>query len=1022
MALMKYRLNLIFLVISLYPTINIADSDSNHQQALFAHDDNPKLIAVIPESFPPFYHTDAEGLPYGMAIEVMNEIDHHAGYLTQYIIKKSWSEVFSSMAANEAQIIPNLGITEERKKHYLFTVPYVKTEVGIFTRNDNKIKKESSLKNSSIGVVKNNIGEKIAKKNNINEVTVFDSIHLAYIALETKQIDAIIYPRKIALKYAETFAISDNIYDTKITLATIQRAIAVNKKHPEVYQRLNNALKDYLTTQSYHDTYAAWLDTKHQSFNTTYLILIICLIFIASISVFIYIWKKRKFPVHKDNNSVVLILSLIIILITATTLVTSIALFILYETSFNEQRQRLVDSVKSRARLIESIARYDSNEPKVNQVEVTSYERTLSQLIDAHNRFRGFGKTGEFVVAKLDNEKIEFILKQRHAKFNINTSISMKEKVDRAIPMQLALLGHSGTIIGEDYRGKTVLSAYEPIKILNLGIVAKIDLSEIRQPFIDSGLFIIGFVILVSFFGALLFFNIMMPVIKKIKDTEQRFIQLFRNNQSISFLVNPKNARIIDANEAAIKFYGYSLTELSTYNLSILYPKSSKEMNQQLIQAITGEQTNFITRHRLQNGKTRDMEVITSPVEIDNTTIIYYVATDITDKILKEKEYQKLQQELEQIRKMDALGQLTGGIAHDFNNMLGIIMGYTDLAHNKLKESDSKISEYLKHVLTASERAQQLISSMMLFSRTESESNQVLDISSLIKEDLKMLRSIIPTSIDMISDIREDLPHVLIEPVKLQQLIMNLCVNARDAMNNQGKLTIKLDIKSDIHAHCRICYEDINDEWIELSVADTGTGMSDEVIEHLFEPFFTTKEKNKGTGMGMSVVHGIVKSLDSHILIDTETNKGTTISILFKPVNKSTDSITEQQQTLHPLKETKTVLVVDDEKDIANLLCEMLLANNCECDFFFSPLVALSEFEKQPDKYDIIISDQTMPDLTGFEMIKKIRLLRPDIPAIVATGYSDSIDQDIAKEHNITLLNKPVSNKTLLKTVNKFFE
>lgn len=1019
----KFLLSLLLICLSIYPIVNTASSSRDAHDALVGHENNLPLKAVIPESFPPFYFTDKEGLPYGMAIEVMNEIDHHAGYLTKYSIKKSWAEVFKSIKNGEAQIIPNLGITEERKKHYFFTTPYVETEVGVFTSIDSKFSNQKELIKSHIGVINKNIGKKVAGQLDIKKVTEFNSIQEAYSALTKNEIDAVIYPRIIALSDAESLGIGHQIYDTKITLLTIKRAIAVSKKHPEIYKRLNSAINIYLQTQSYKDTYTTWHESAPNSLSTKELILINCFILFISISFFVYIWKKKNFSTNESGgkNSVLWILSLILILITATTLVTGATLYILYETSFNEQRQRLIDSVKSRTKFIEAIARYDLNEHPKNKEGVLAYERTLSQIKSAHEKFRGFGKTGEYTMAKLADKEIVFILSQRHSNLISPERISVDE--ERAAPMRLALFGHSGTVIDKDYRGETVLSAYEPIKILKLGIVAKIDLAEIRKPFIDSALYILGIVILVSFFGALLFYRIMMPVIKQIKDTEQRFHQLFRNNQTIAFLINPKNARIIDANIAATTFYGYSITELSTYNLNILYPDSSSEMNMQLQQALNGENTLFVTQHRLQNGEIRDVEILTSPVEIEDEVVLYYVVTDITERTNKEHEYLQLQREIEQTRKMDALGQLTGGIAHDFNNMLGIIMGYTSLTREKLSEyHDNKMVEYLDHVLTASDRAKELISSMMLFSRTEVGATEVLNITPLVKEDMKMLRSIIPSSIEIETHIDNNLPSTLIEPVKLQQIIMNLCVNARDAMHDKGNLTVQLKMQTEMHQHCQICYDDINGDWLELSISDTGSGMTDDIVHHLFEPFFTTKEKNKGTGMGMSVVHGIVKSLGGHILIDTEINKGTTISILFKPVYQTTE-LDQKSDTSNTLKmHNITILIVDDEENLAKVVAEMLNTNDCQSEIYTSPLEALSAFQAEPNKFDLIISDQTMPELTGLEMIKRIRMTKPDIPAIIATGYSNSIDDRIANENDILLLEKPLMKVDLTTAINKVFK
>lgn len=224
--------NSLLILCCFYSNISFSLEDARHNasSSLVNHENHPVITAVVPQFFPPFYHTDQEGLPYGMAIEVLNEIDHDAGYLTKYIVKKSWGDVFKAIDSGEAQLIPNLGITEARKKNYFFTQPYAKTDIVVFTRPDNIIKKATALTNLQVGVVKKNVGKKIAKQRKLKNVHAYDSINLAFDALINKKIDAIIYPKLIANTAADRLNIKHLIYETSITLKTIHRAIAVSKK------------------------------------------------------------------------------------------------------------------------------------------------------------------------------------------------------------------------------------------------------------------------------------------------------------------------------------------------------------------------------------------------------------------------------------------------------------------------------------------------------------------------------------------------------------------------------------------------------------------------------------------------------------------------------------------------------------------------------------------------------------------------------------------------------------------------
>lgn len=1021
--------NLLLILCCFYSNVSFSLENVRHNasSSLANHDNQPIITAVVPQFFPPFYHIDKEGLPYGMAIEVLNEIDHDAGYLSRYIIKKSWEDVFKAIDSGEAQLIPSLGITEARKKNYFFTQAYAKTDITVFTRPDNIIHTAAALTNLQVGVVKKNVGEKIAEQQKLKNIHAYDSIKLAFDALINKKIDAIIYPKIISNTAANQLNIKHLIHETSITLKTIHRAIAVSKKYPEIFKKLNAALNNYMHTQDFKDTNRAWYGEKANIFTRTELVFLNLFILIFTILFFNYFWRKRNFSIltrDNGNGNTIWIVTLISILITTTSIVTLSTLWILYETSFNEERLRLISMVKSRARLIEAVARNDLTESKEfhTQSVASAHARTLDQVISAHKNFRGFGETGEFTLARKDKNKIKFVLRQRHSHLEVPKPVSLNSKL--AVPMQLALLGHSGTIIGKDYRGENVLAAYEPVSVLNLGIVAKIDLSEIREPYIRSALYILIIVMLVSLLGSLLFFYIIIPIINKIKETEQRFHQLFLNNYMPILLIDANNAQIIEANKAAIKYYGYTMEEFKSYKIDILSTDPATSILPKLQQVQASKNKSLLTQHRLQNGDVRDVEILMSPVKIHNEILIYCVVLDITNKLNKENEHARLEKDLEQARKMEALGQLTGGIAHDFNNMLGIIMGYTELSRDKLSnDTNNKIPGYLDQVTAASKRAKELIASMMLFSRSGESDYQAINISTLVKEDLKMLRSIIPTSIEINSNIKKNLQAVLIEPVKLQQLLMNLCINARDAMDNQGTLTVKLDNQKIICETCLISYEHIDGDWIDMSVTDTGSGMSENVMQHLFEPFFTTKAQGKGTGMGMAVVHGIVKDLKGHILIDTEVGKGTTIHILFKPVEKKDDTgkITKDVSVKQE-KHHERILIVDDEESLSELLGDMLEIYGYQCTCFSSSSKALTEFSQSPEKFDLIISDQTMPELTGLEMIKKMRAIRADIPAIIATGHSDNLNNSIAKENNIELLTKPLPKKVLLETINDIFK
>lgn len=399
------------------------------------------------------------------------------------------------------------------------------------------------------------------------------------------------------------------------------------------------------------------------------------------------------------------------------------------------------------------------------------------------------------------------------------------------------------------------------------------------------------------------------------------------------------------------------------------------------------------------------------------------VVHDITDRKTSENEYLRLQRELNQSRKMEALGQLTGGIAHDFNNILAIISGYSDLIQQNCRPAlDEKLFRYLNNIDLATTRATDLVSKMMVFSRDDTGVNEALAFPPLIEDSITMLRSIIPSSIAITYYYDDDLPTIMMDKTQLHQIMMNLAINAKDAMNGIGKLDIRLEKSKHSRRECSACHKHVEGDWISLSVSDTGSGMHRDTVNRIFEPFFTTKSTGNGTGMGLSVLSAIVESHGGHILIETKVGAGTTFKLLF-PAAPAVEQIPGENQsrvtTSAASGHGQKILIVDDEPALTEMLSELLGDNGYQCTTLNNSPDALSLIEKDNDDFELLITDQTMPHLLGSDMIKKIWELKPDLPVILTTGYSDSINREQAEKLGINYLDKPINIAQLLETTNK---
>ncbi len=417
-----------------------------------------------------------------------------------------------------------------------------------------------------------------------------------------------------------------------------------------------------------------------------------------------------------------------------------------------------------------------------------------------------------------------------------------------------------------------------------------------------------------------------------------------------------------------------------------------------------------------------DLAARTNSLSLTN----HNLGKEIEERKRSEAERDLLHLQLQKAQRMDAIGQITGGVAHDFNNILASILGYADLAGIKLGKCDESgsLSRYLDQIKQSGERGRELVASMMAFSRGEAGERRVLALEKEIDGVLTMLRPTISSSIEIKTIVHDRELFVDIDPIKLQQIVMNLIVNARDGMA-QGKGVIEVALaKVRIETgQCTSCHGELNGDYIELSVKDTGSGISPEILGNIFEPFFSTKEVGEGSGMGLSVIHGIMHANNGHILVESEPDEGTCFRLLFMPSTKMADegqhSGVERQSALAAEGESgRRIMVVDDEIALTSFLEELLALEGYDVEVFNDPTAALHSLHKEPLAFDLIITDQMMPQLTGVELTEEVRKLNPHIPVIMCTGYSATTNEASARQSGVDeFMTKPVNTKQLLAVI-----
>ena len=386
---------------------------------------------------------------------------------------------------------------------------------------------------------------------------------------------------------------------------------------------------------------------------------------------------------------------------------------------------------------------------------------------------------------------------------------------------------------------------------------------------------------------------------------------------------------------------------------------------------------------------------------------------DVTEK-------KKLEGQLHHVLKMESIGTLAGGIAHDFNNIIGIILGNTELATDNVPEWNP--ARYnLEEILTACFRAKDVVRQLLSFARKTKLEKKPTNILPIVKDSLKLLRSSIPTSIELRQNMAKNVDTILADPTQINQILINLCTNADHAMLDGGVIVITLknvELDEDTVAQ----YADLNPgRYVNLVVSDTGHGIPREAIDRIFDPYFTTKELGKGTGMGLAVVHGIVKGHNGLITVESELGKGTTFSIFFPAVDKKAMVEAETGEEL-PTGDER-ILFIDDEESLVKMGHQRLERLGYTVDAMTSPIEALELFRSQPDQFDLVITDLTMPKMTGDKLVKEILNIRPDIPVILCTGFSEKIDEKKANAIGASdYIEKPLDKRDFAFNIRKVLD
>ncbi len=502
-----------------------------------------------------------------------------------------------------------------------------------------------------------------------------------------------------------------------------------------------------------------------------------------------------------------------------------------------------------------------------------------------------------------------------------------------------------------------------------------------------------------------------------LRESEKNYRELVQSANSIIMRMDTEG-KITFFNTYAQNFFGYCEEEIIGKNvIGTIVPERNiagfdlavmiKDIGAHPERYVSNENENI-----RRNGERVQVTWMNKAIynEAGRVSEILCVGIDVTEKW-------QLEKRLAQAQKMESIGTLAGGIAHDFNNILSAVIGYTELSLIDIPKG-SALQNNLQQVLKAGGRAKDLVRQILTFSRQRENELVPVKVSLIVNEALKLLRASLPTTIKMRHHIKSYLA-VLTDPTNIHQVLMNLCTNASFAMQKEGGI-LEVSLNDvDLDAEFAKLHPDVKPgKFIRLIVSDTGYGMSPEVSERIFDPFFTTKKMGQGTGMGLSVVHGIVKSHGGTIIVESSPGKGSAFSVFLPAIESEVTDQADQAQLV--ITGNERILFVDDEDFQADIGKRMLERLGYRVTAKTNSVEALDLFRQTPDEFDLVITDMTMPDMTGDVLAQKLISIRPDIPIIVCTGYSARINPDIIKEIGIKdMAMKPVVMKDIAQMIHR---
>jgi PAS domain S-box-containing protein len=584
---------------------------------------------------------------------------------------------------------------------------------------------------------------------------------------------------------------------------------------------------------------------------------------------------------------------------------------------------------------------------------------------------------------------------------------------------------HADTVVGLGHRnGREITYGIQPLAGLPLAVVASVNNAVVLKPWnvqavhsaVRTSLFCLSVLLLLTL------------VLRQLRRREQAeaslrvqtalLDELFESAPEAIVMLDQEQC-VTRVNREFTRMFALSAEQALGRPLSdLIVPDDLKlDARRTALAALGSRHTSIETERMRGDGSRVNVSELRAPITVSGSSIAgYAIYRDITERRLAEAERTKLESRLRQAEKLEAIGTMAGGIAHDFNSILTAILGYGEMARNAAPET-GVMRRYVSNVLAAANRAKALIDQILTYSRTTRGKHSVVNPRVVVQETLSLVGASLPVNVELQAQLSAARTTVIADPTQIHQLVMNLCTNAVQAMRSGGTLSITLD-SVDTPQDGEVSHGLLAaGRYVRLGVRDTGCGIQPDVLEHIFEPFFTTKEAGGGTGLGLALVHGIVSELGGAIDVASQPGDGSAFHLYLPRSDEVALGASESALSL-PKGAGERVLLVEDEKPLMLLAEEMLAALGYEPAGFTRPSDALDEFRTDPSRFDVVVLDYLMPEMTGTELTQHLRALRADIPIILVSGYEGPVLLQQAFSAGIEhVITKPLALQQLAETM-----